>query len=42
MKGLLDLERQGYGFRVAKLCFKAHWVLNRVTGNKIVRIVRSR
>ena len=24
MKGLLDLERQGYGFRAAKLCFKAH------------------
>ena len=28
MTGLLDLERQGYGFRAAKLCFKAHWVLN--------------
>jgi hypothetical protein len=24
IKGLLDLERQGYGFRAAKLCFKAH------------------
>jgi hypothetical protein len=24
MTGLLDLERQGYGFRAAKLCFKAH------------------
>jgi hypothetical protein len=23
IKGLLDLERQGYGFRAAKLCFKA-------------------
>ena len=29
MTGLLDLERQGYGFRAAKLCFKAHWVVNR-------------
>jgi len=25
MKGLLDLERQGYGFRAAKLCFKAQF-----------------
>jgi hypothetical protein len=24
MTGLPDLERQGYGFRAAKLCFKAH------------------
>jgi len=24
IKGLLDLERQGYGSRAAKLCFKAH------------------
>jgi hypothetical protein len=24
MKGLLDLKWQGYGFRAANLCFKAH------------------
>ena len=24
MTGLLDLERQGYGFQAARLCFKAH------------------
>jgi len=25
MTGLLDLERQGYGFRAAELCFKAQF-----------------
>jgi hypothetical protein len=30
MTGLLDLERQGYGFRAARLCFKAHGALRRV------------
>jgi hypothetical protein len=28
MKGLLDLERQGYGFQAAKLCFKAQFSRN--------------
>jgi hypothetical protein len=36
MTGLLDLERQGYGFRAAELCFKAHCCgLERIfAGNK--------
>jgi hypothetical protein len=37
MKGLLDLKWQGYGFRAANLCFKAHGgdeIKHNLVGNK--------